>query len=109
MIVDINKPEVQAEMARQAAAQGGAIEAYAAMSLEEAAQRPSGANGTLSPAWRSITGASADALSDDAICTVRRIATSRARPKIPEYVSVEEGGPTGEGEAARDDGSSSVF
>ncbi len=34
--VDI-KPEVQAELARQAAAQGSAIEAYAASLLEEAA------------------------------------------------------------------------
>lgn len=32
------KPEVQAELARQAAAHGSAIEAYAASLLEEAAQ-----------------------------------------------------------------------
>jgi len=44
IIIDV-KPEVQAELARQAAAQGRAIEAYAAMLLEEAVQPSSGANG----------------------------------------------------------------
>ena len=39
--VDI-RPEVQAELARQAAAQGRAIEAYAASLLEEAAHLPAG-------------------------------------------------------------------
>ena len=41
--VDI-RPEVQAELARQAAAQGRAVEAYAASLLEEAAHLPAGAN-----------------------------------------------------------------
>jgi hypothetical protein len=45
IIVDV-KPEVQAELARQAAAHGRAIEAYAASLLEKAVQSPSGANGT---------------------------------------------------------------
>ena len=40
--VDI-RPEVQAELARQAAAQGRAVEAYAASLLEEAVQVPGGA------------------------------------------------------------------
>jgi hypothetical protein len=40
--VDIT-PEVQAEIARQAAAQGRAVEAYAASLLEEAAHFPAGA------------------------------------------------------------------
>ena len=39
IIVDI-RPEVEAELARQAAAQGRAIEAYAASLLEEAAHVP---------------------------------------------------------------------
>jgi hypothetical protein len=34
------RPEVQAELARQAAAHGSAVEAYAASLLEEAANRP---------------------------------------------------------------------
>ena len=41
--VDI-RPEVQAELARQAAARGRAIEAYAASLLEEALHLPAGAN-----------------------------------------------------------------
>ena len=41
--VDI-RPEVQADLARQAAAQGRAVEAYAASLLEEAAHLPAGAN-----------------------------------------------------------------
>ena len=41
--IDI-RPEVQAELARQAAAQGRAIEAYAASLLEEAAHLPAGAS-----------------------------------------------------------------
>jgi hypothetical protein len=41
--VDI-APEVQAELARQAAAHGRAIEAYAASLLEEAAHLPAGTN-----------------------------------------------------------------
>ena len=41
--IDI-KPEVQAELARQAAAHGRAIEAYAASLLEEAVQLPADAN-----------------------------------------------------------------
>ena len=41
--VDI-RPEVQAELARQAAANGRAIEAYAASLLEEAVHLPAGAN-----------------------------------------------------------------
>ena len=41
--VDI-RPEVQAELARQAAAHGRALEAHAASLLEEAAQVPSGIN-----------------------------------------------------------------
>ncbi len=41
--VDIT-PEAQAELARQAAAHGRAIEAYAASLLEEAAHLPAGAN-----------------------------------------------------------------
>jgi hypothetical protein len=40
--VDI-QPEVQAELARQAAAQGRPIEAYAASLLEEAIHHPAGA------------------------------------------------------------------
>jgi hypothetical protein len=36
-------PEVKAELARQAATQGRALEAYAASLLEEAARLPSGA------------------------------------------------------------------
>src|ERR1035441_7135354 len=35
--------------------------------------------------------------------------SERARPEVPEYVSVEKGGPTGTGEVARDDGQSSVL
>lgn len=42
--VDI-KPEIQAELARQAVAHGRAIEAYAASLLEEAVQLPSDTNG----------------------------------------------------------------
>jgi len=41
--VDI-RPEVQAELAHQAAARGRAIEAYAASLLEEAVRLPAGAN-----------------------------------------------------------------
>ncbi|MBZ5621279.1 MAG: hypothetical protein LAQ69_21505 [Acidobacteriia bacterium] len=41
--VDIT-PEVEAELARQAAARGRAIEAYAASLLEEAAHLPAGVN-----------------------------------------------------------------
>jgi plasmid stability protein len=41
--VDIS-PEVQAELARQAAAHGRAIEAYAASLLEEAVHLPAGTN-----------------------------------------------------------------
>jgi hypothetical protein len=41
--VDI-RPEVQAELAQQAAARGRAIEAYAASLLEEALHLPAGAN-----------------------------------------------------------------
>ena len=41
--VDI-RPEVQAELARQAAAHGRAIEAYAASLLEEAVHLPAGAS-----------------------------------------------------------------
>ena len=41
--VDI-RPEVQAELAQQAAARGRAIEAYAASLLEEAVHLPAGAN-----------------------------------------------------------------
>jgi len=41
--VDIT-PEVQAELARQAAAHGRAIESYAASLLEEAVHPPAGAN-----------------------------------------------------------------
>jgi hypothetical protein len=41
--VDI-RPEVQAELARQAAAEGRAIEAYAASLLEEAVHLPAGAS-----------------------------------------------------------------
>ncbi len=41
--VDI-RPEIQAELARQAAAHGSAIEAYAASLLEEAVHLPAGAN-----------------------------------------------------------------
>ena len=41
--VDI-RPEVQAELARQAAAQGRVIEAYAASLLEEAVHLPAGAS-----------------------------------------------------------------
>jgi hypothetical protein len=41
IIVDI-KPEVQAELARQAAARGRAIEAHAASLLEDAVHLPSG-------------------------------------------------------------------
>jgi hypothetical protein len=42
MTVTINiKPELQAELARQAAAQGIAIDAYAAQLLEDAAHLPS--------------------------------------------------------------------
>ena len=37
-------PEVQAELARQAAAHGRAVEAYAASLLEEAAHLPAGAD-----------------------------------------------------------------
>jgi hypothetical protein len=43
--VDV-RPEVQAELARQAAAHGRAIEAYAAILLEEAVHLPVEANGT---------------------------------------------------------------
>jgi hypothetical protein len=41
--VDV-KPEVQAELARQAAAHGRAIEAHAASLLEEAVHHPTGTN-----------------------------------------------------------------
>jgi hypothetical protein len=41
--VDVT-PEVQAELARQAAARGRAIEAYAASLLEEAVHLPAGTN-----------------------------------------------------------------
>jgi hypothetical protein len=40
--VDI-RPEVQAELARQAASRGSAVEAYAASFLEEAVDLPAGA------------------------------------------------------------------
>ena len=45
IIVDI-KPDVQAELARQAAEHGRAIEAYAASLLEEAVKTPAGLSGT---------------------------------------------------------------
>jgi hypothetical protein len=44
--VDI-KPEIQAELARQAAGHGRAIEAYAASLLEEAIHLPTGTNGPV--------------------------------------------------------------
>jgi cytochrome c1 len=44
--VDI-RPEVQAELARQAASRGRAVEAYAASLLEEAVDLPAGASRTL--------------------------------------------------------------
>ena len=44
IIVDI-KPEVQAELARQAAAHGMGIDAYAASLIEEAVHLPAGTNG----------------------------------------------------------------
>lgn len=48
MIISVDiKPEIQAELARQAAAHGRAIEAYAASLLEEAVQLPSGTNGQV--------------------------------------------------------------
>jgi hypothetical protein len=43
--VDI-KPELEAELARQAAAQGRGIEAYAATLLEEATRRPANGGGS---------------------------------------------------------------
>ena len=43
IIVDL-KPEVQAELARQAAAHGSAVEAYAASLLEEAVNPAAGVN-----------------------------------------------------------------
>jgi hypothetical protein len=46
IIVDV-KPEVQAELARQAAAHGRAIEVHAANLLEEAIHLPAGANGPV--------------------------------------------------------------
>jgi plasmid stability protein len=46
IIVDV-KPEVQAELARQAAAHGRAIEAHAASLLEEAVHLPAGTNGPV--------------------------------------------------------------
>jgi len=42
--VDI-RPEVRAELARQAAAQGRAVEAYVAGLIEEAVRLPAGADG----------------------------------------------------------------
>jgi plasmid stability protein len=45
MTITVNiAPEVQAELARQAAAHGRAVEAYAASLLEEAAHLPAGAD-----------------------------------------------------------------
>jgi hypothetical protein len=44
IIIDV-RPEIQAELARQAAAHGRAIEAYAASLLEETVQLPSVTNG----------------------------------------------------------------
>jgi plasmid stability protein len=44
IIVDV-KPEIQAELARRAAAHGRGIEAYAASLLEEAVQLPSSTSG----------------------------------------------------------------
>jgi hypothetical protein len=44
--VDI-RPEVQAELARQAASRGRAVEAYAASLLEEAVDLPAGASRPL--------------------------------------------------------------
>jgi len=41
--IDI-RPEVQAELARQAAAQGRGVEAYVASLLEEAVRRPAGSD-----------------------------------------------------------------
>ena len=40
MTMTLDRPEVEAELARNAAAQGRALEAYAARLLEEAAQFP---------------------------------------------------------------------
>jgi len=54
--VDI-KPEVQAELARQAAAHGRAIEAHAASLLEEAVHLPAGANGTTFDKERALSAA----------------------------------------------------
>ena len=44
IIIDV-KPEVQAELARQAAAHGRAVESYAASLLEEAIHLPAKTNG----------------------------------------------------------------
>lgn len=45
MTITVNiRPELQAELARQAAAEGRAIEAYAASLLEEAVHLPAGKN-----------------------------------------------------------------
>jgi hypothetical protein len=51
--VDI-RPEVQAELARQAASRGSAIEAYAASLLEEAAQVPAGTSTTAEKRRKSL-------------------------------------------------------
>jgi hypothetical protein len=56
------RPEVQAELARQAAAQGRPLETYAAGILEEAAQLPSGAapNANLIDIGESVRGLLSD-------------------------------------------------
>ena len=78
--VDI-RPEVQAELARQAAAQGRALEAYAASLLEEAAHVPAerlpGRSGQeLIDAGAKVRGL----LTDDEIDTLFRRNPSSARP-----------------------------
>ena len=80
IIVDI-RPEAEAELARQAAAQGRAIEAYAASSLEEAAHVPqpqrAGRSGQeLIDASAKVRGL----LTDEEIDTLFRRSPSFARP-----------------------------
>jgi len=78
--VDIT-PEVKAELARQAAAQGRAVEAYAARLLEEAAQvspeRPPRRTGQeLIDACAKVRGL----LADEEVDTLFRRTPSYARP-----------------------------
>ena len=84
--VDV-KPEIQAELARQAAADGRAIEAYAASLLEEAVQLPPSTNGQAFDKERAqAAGARIRDYAKELRWEVDDQATDRRRPSVSRFV-----------------------